>query len=261
MLGGDARGLWCRGKQSGPAENTPPSPSPTALAPPLPGTEALMPESDRGEWENTAQGDLGLGGTCCALSWALRPLPYGSRRWPWGPRCAWSSMGPFASLAGSRLFGATLSQSTSGLGQAPTPSCAPNSGGPHAAGTAAGGAAEARRWEEGRRGRGRWRETPGRLPPLPTACLRAAGDIAPPGQGAEKTATGGEEAAAEAGFGVSLRSGGGGPLGSRRGRRPRLRWRSVAAAVELPAARASETSRPRRAELAQEAERTGGERR
>lgn len=54
----------------------------------------------------------------------------------------------------------------------------------------------------------------------PHSSQRAAGDIAPPGQGAEKTATGGEEeavaaaeAVVEAGFGVSLRSGGssGGP--------------------------------------------------
>lgn len=67
-------------------------------------------------------------------------------------------------------------------------------------------------------GRGRWRETPGRPRPLPAPSPRAASYSAPPGQGAEKTATGGEEAAAEAeeaaaaeaGFGVSLRSGGGG---------------------------------------------------
>lgn len=70
--------------------------------------------------------------------------------------------------------------------------------------------AKACRWEAGGRGWGRWRETPGRPRPLPAPSLRAAGDSAPPGQGAEKTATGGEEAAAEAGFGVSLRSGGGG---------------------------------------------------
>lgn len=67
-------------------------------------------------------------------------------------------------------------------------------------------------------GCGRQRELLGRPQPLPDPSQRAAGDIAPPGQGAEKTATGGEEAAAaeavaEAGFGVSLRSGGssGGP--------------------------------------------------
>jgi hypothetical protein len=67
------------------------------------------------------------------------------------------------------------------------------------------------------RGGGRcWAGPRGFSPSLPGA----AGDIAAPGQGAEKTATGGEEAeaeaaeaVAEAGFGVSLRSssGGGGP--------------------------------------------------
>lgn len=51
------------------------------------------------------------------------------------------------------------------------------------------------------------------------------------------------------------------PLGSRRGRRPRLRWRSAAVAVALPAAGASETSRPPRAEPALEAQRNGGEQR
>lgn len=178
--------------------------------------------------ERTVQEGPGGGGTCSAFSWTLGPLPCGGRRWPCRPGSV--LMCPFASLAGSRGAsrdsGANLLQPRPSVGQGSLPhSCAPRSWSPHS--RAAGGRglqwvprpgprqeeqAKACRWEAGGRGWGRWRETPGRPRPLPAPSLRAAGDSAPPGQGAEKTATGGEEAAAEAGFGVSLRSsGGGGP--------------------------------------------------
>lgn len=117
---------------------------------------------------------------------------------PWAPRLPW--------LEGdaSRDSSARPSPSPGPASvRAPTPLPRPKLEAPPQQASHRGSPAGGRKAVGGGEGGGRRRAGRGPSP-------RAAGDIAPPGQGAEKTATGEEEAAAEAGFGVSLRSGGGG---------------------------------------------------
>lgn len=223
-------GPWPEGQRKAPQacrQHLLPDPPPLSWPHPF---QALKPQSSRSQnlirEDGRRQGseDHGLGASD-ALTRTLHLSPWDIRKWPRGPSCAWSSMaagvpgwtvpgspaqarprsGPPTQLRRPRLGDPAARRLGAGAAGA---SPRPRREGPPRAERAAGG-----RWEAG--GQGRWEQTPSRPRPLPAPSSRAsAGDIAPPGQGAEKTAAGGEEAAAaEAGFGVSLRSGGGGGSG------------------------------------------------